>query len=225
MVKVTSNNGVVYYRSELISCPHGFSTRIGGVSTLPHTESLNLGIGRGDPYSTVIENLTRFANAIGVEPSSFISADQIQSANVRKVAEKDKGEGYYFSSTESWDGKLFVQLLATSISAMIRARIKLYLQGAVGAEGTKNYRVFYDSDHKLLAKLNNIYMTRFKDGWIFDEVVGKTKELFKILNLPLPTCELIVDKSDEAGEPQDQGEIADIEEIALEMAEIAITDL
>ena len=104
MVKVTSNNGVVYYRSELISCPHGFSTRIGGVSTLPHTESLNLGIGRGDPYSTVIENLTRFANAIGVEPSSFISADQIHSANVRKVAEKDKGEGYYFSSTESCDG-------------------------------------------------------------------------------------------------------------------------
>ena len=128
-------------------------------------------------------------------------------------------------STESWDGKLFVQLLATSISAMIRARIKLYNQGAVGAEGTKNYRVFYDSDHKLLAKLNNIYMTRFKDGWIFDEVVGETKELFKILNLPLPTCELIVDKSDEAGEPQDQGEIADIEEIALETAEIAITDL
>lgn len=128
-------------------------------------------------------------------------------------------------STESWDGKLFVQLLATSISAMIRARIKLYNQGAVGSEGTKNYRVFYDSDHKLLAKLNNIYMTRFKDGWIFDEVVGKTKELFKILNLPLPTCELIVDKSDEVGEPQDQGEIADIEEIALETAEIAITDL
>ena len=33
------------------------------------------------------------------------------------------------------------------------------------------------------------------------------------------------DFGDETGEPQDQGEIADIEEIALETAEIAITDL
>ena len=104
MIKITADNGVVYYRSELISCPHGFSTRIGGVSELPHTKSLNLGIGRGDPSGIVIENLTRFAEAIGVEPNSFISADQIHSANVRTVTEKDKGEGYYFCSAESCDG-------------------------------------------------------------------------------------------------------------------------
>ena len=31
---VTAENGVVYLRADNISCPHGFATRIGGVSAL-----------------------------------------------------------------------------------------------------------------------------------------------------------------------------------------------
>lgn len=56
----------------------------------------------------------------------------------------------------------------------------------------------YDSDHKLLAKLQNIYMTRFDAGFIFDEIAGKEKELFKILNVPVPTAESVI-----ADEPAD----------------------
>lgn len=101
-------------------------------------------------------------------------------------------------STEAWEGKLFLQFLATTISALVRARIKLYNERA--KQDKLNYRVHYDSDNKLLAKLNNIYMTQFSNGWVFDEVVGKKKELFKILNVPVPTTEQVI--AEEAAEPE-----------------------
>ena len=53
-------------------------------------------------------------------------------------------------------------------------------------------------------------------------MVGKKKELFKILNLPLPTSEKIFEESDGSVE---QDELADVEEIASETAGIDITDL
>lgn len=101
-------------------------------------------------------------------------------------------------STEAWEGKLFLQFIATTISALVRARIKLYNERA--KQDKLNYRVHYDSDNKLLAKLNNIYMTQFSNGWVFDEVVGKKKELFKILNVPVPTTEQVI--AEEAAEPE-----------------------
>lgn len=66
-------------------------------------------------------------------------------------------------------------------------------------------------------------MTRFKDGWIFDEVVGQKKELFKILNLPLPTCEQFINEQSDVAEVPD--ELMDIEEIAEETTDLEITDL
>lgn len=94
-------------------------------------------------------------------------------------------------STAAWEGKLFVQMLATAVAGMVRSRVKLYNETA--KQDKKKYRVHYDSDHKLLAKLNNIYMTQFNAGWMFDEVVGKQKELFKILNVPVPTVEQVIE--------------------------------
>lgn len=125
-------------------------------------------------------------------------------------------------STEAWEGKLFLQMLATAINAMVRARVKLYNEGAVTKSGKKKYRVHYDSDHKLLGQLNNVYMTRFKDGWIFDEVAGKKKELFRILNVPLPTCEQVIMSDDQQDDPD---EIADIEDIAAETVDPEVLEL
>ena len=67
MERVVADNGVVYYRSRLIPCIHGFSTRIGGISELPHTKGLNLGVERGDSRETVLENLGRFSDALGID--------------------------------------------------------------------------------------------------------------------------------------------------------------
>lgn len=100
-------------------------------------------------------------------------------------------------SSGAWEGRLFLQILATAIGTMVRSRVKMYNQTAA----QKSYRMYYDSDVKLLAKLNNVYMTKFNNGWIFDEVVGKKKELFKILSVPLPSAEQVFERQYEKEEP------------------------
>ncbi|MBR7184482.1 MAG: peptidoglycan editing factor PgeF [Clostridia bacterium] len=100
---VTAPNGVCYLRSDAIALPHGFSTRIGGVSTLPHTASLNLAFGRGDDDAVVLANLDRFTEAVGV-PAEVISLPQIHSADVRVVGENDRGLGCQRPADGSCDG-------------------------------------------------------------------------------------------------------------------------
>lgn len=104
MKRVVAPNGVVYYRSEIIPCIHGFSTRIGGISKLPHTKSLNLGVDRGDGKETVIKNLGLFSDALGIYADSIISVSQIHSSNIRVVDAKNRGEGFYTDELEPCDG-------------------------------------------------------------------------------------------------------------------------
>ena len=103
-IKHEAANGVVYFSSPLITAKHGFSTRIGGVSTLSHTASLNLAPNRGDPDDIVIENLKRFSEAVGVDEKKIISRPQVHSANVAYVTEENAGEGYFSKSLCDGDG-------------------------------------------------------------------------------------------------------------------------
>lgn len=112
-------------------------------------------------------------------------------------------------STQSWEGKLFLQMLAMAISGMVRSRVKLYNQNAKKDKAT--YRVHYDSDRKLLAKLNNVYMTQFDNVFMFDEIAGKKKELFNILNVPVPNVEQVIGVQEEQEGPRDQEVLQDIE--------------
>ena len=100
---VTAPNGVCFVRSDRIALPHGFSTRLGGVSALPHTASLNLAFGRGDDDAVVLANLARFTAAVGV-PGEVISLPQIHSADVRVVTGADAGLGYQHPADGSCDG-------------------------------------------------------------------------------------------------------------------------
>ncbi len=102
--KIRAGNGVVYLRSTLLPCPHGFSTRQGGVSTLPHTASLNLAFRRGDDEETVLKNLALFSAALGVDDKKVVSLHQVHSARVREVSAEDAGLGYYRPTDESADG-------------------------------------------------------------------------------------------------------------------------
>lgn len=90
------------YRSSLLEAPdliHGFSTRLGGVSTLPHTQSMNVAFERGDGEETVRKNLRLFlAAAKESEPedddlSRIVCGPQIHSASVRRVGKADGGQG------------------------------------------------------------------------------------------------------------------------------------
>ncbi len=118
-------------------------------------------------------------------------------------------------STEAWEGRLYVQqMLATAIGGMVRSRIMLYNETV--RKDKKTYRVHYDSDQKLLAKLNNIYMTQFREGWIFDEVVSKKKELFKILYVPVPTVGQVIAAETEGEDPDVFGQSVDFDGLSVE---------
>ena len=73
-----------YLISETISVPHGFTTRLGGVSQ-GHLASLNLGMHRGDDPQNVQENYRRLANAVGFDLEKLVLTWQIHSDIIRQV--------------------------------------------------------------------------------------------------------------------------------------------
>ena len=103
-MELLTKNGVMYYHSALLPCPHGFATRIGGVSTEAHTKSLNLAFARGDSDAVVLENLSLFAHAVGVAPDSVVSLSQVHSDRILYVESADKGKGYHTRVNDTADG-------------------------------------------------------------------------------------------------------------------------
>ena len=85
----------------------GFSSRAGGVSTLPHTASLNLADGLGDDPETVRKNKEIFARAVSAGMyggSATVAAHQIHSARVRILTRENAGEGFDRAAGEDCDG-------------------------------------------------------------------------------------------------------------------------
>lgn len=69
---------------------HGFSTKLGGVSTGP-CATMNISITRGDDPEAVAENKRRIGAAIGVRPEDMTFTHQTHTTNVAVVKEKDRG--------------------------------------------------------------------------------------------------------------------------------------
>lgn len=78
--------------SELDLIKHGFTTRLGGVST-GIFKSLNFKKELGDTEENVSENYRRVAETFGITPDRFVLSQQTHTANVRKVTEADAGKG------------------------------------------------------------------------------------------------------------------------------------
>ncbi len=74
-------DGVSFYQSGTLNTPHGFSTRVGGVSTAPHLATMNFGFGRGEDRENVEENYRRFLAVTALE-RPVLAAEQIHSARV-----------------------------------------------------------------------------------------------------------------------------------------------
>lgn len=83
-----SFESVEYLIAENISVPHGFTTRVGGVSE-GYLSSLNLGMHRGDDPENVRENYRRLAQAVGFAPEKLVLANQTHSDIVRVVTDRD----------------------------------------------------------------------------------------------------------------------------------------
>ena len=78
--------------SELDLIKHGFTTRLGGVST-GIFKSLNFKKELGDTEENVSENYRRVAETFAITPDRFVLSQQTHTANVRKVTESDAGKG------------------------------------------------------------------------------------------------------------------------------------
>lgn len=90
----TEHNGVVYFRSSEITAPHGFSTRLGGVSKEPHLAGMNLGKNLGDDPLLVKENYRRVGEAIGFDHETIVFTNQIHSNIVLGVGKGDIGKTF-----------------------------------------------------------------------------------------------------------------------------------
>ncbi len=86
----TSENGVVTVRSGLLGTTHGFTTRLGGVSTGVYS-SLNLGENRGDDPENVRENYRRLSDALSL-PEERVFTKQVMGSAVRAVTMADSHE-------------------------------------------------------------------------------------------------------------------------------------
>ena len=72
---------------------HGFSTRLGGVST-GHCATMNISTTRGDDPAAVEENRRRIAKAIGVRAEDMTYTNQTHTTNVAVVEAKDRGKRF-----------------------------------------------------------------------------------------------------------------------------------
>ena len=87
-VKTVHQGKVEYLVSEGIGAPHGFTTRLGGVSK-PPVDSLNLGMHRGDSPENVEKNYRILAEALGFDIHKLVLTRQVHSDIVRQVTYED----------------------------------------------------------------------------------------------------------------------------------------
>ena len=82
------DSGQLTIQAGNIPAPHGFTTRLGGVSE-GYLSSLNLGMHRGDKPENVAENYRRLGLALGFDKEKLVLANQTHSSLVRVVGSKD----------------------------------------------------------------------------------------------------------------------------------------
>lgn len=73
---------------------HGFSTRMGGVSSGVF-KSMNFAFLKGDDRECVMENYRRMAKALHVSAEKMVLSWQTHTTNIRKVTEGDGGKGIF----------------------------------------------------------------------------------------------------------------------------------
>lgn len=92
--RAEDQDGLRIYRfSSLASQPgvlHGVTTRLGGVSEAPY-RGLNLGFGSGDSHACVEENRRRLASAVGLDPRSFRTVQQVHGTAIAVLHSPRKG--------------------------------------------------------------------------------------------------------------------------------------
>ena len=114
------------------------------------------------------------------------------------------GNRPYVSDDRTLQGRFLCQLLATSISNCIACRIREYEK----SEAAKKDNIRFDnySQARLLADLDTIMLTSFRDGYYFDEIQGKYKTLYKALGVEIPEANCKYNKEDISTDDKDNSD-------------------
>ena len=99
----TVHNQPEYLTSSVLSSPHAFTTRYGGVS-VGTLASLNLGTHRGDDPAAVRQNYEILGRAVGFNPASLVFTRQTHSDTVAVVGQSQRGEGLSREVIDERDG-------------------------------------------------------------------------------------------------------------------------
>lgn len=122
------------YRCETWTLPHGFSTRMGGVS-MGIFRSMNLAMSRGDAPENVAENVRRFCAASGCKRESLVITRQIHECYIHPV-EQLMGDALEIGAPCDCDG-LMTDLPGVTLMAFSADCIPLLLhdpvRGAIAA--------------------------------------------------------------------------------------------
>ena len=94
---------LTFLAAENISVPHGFTTRLGGVSR-DYLESLNLGAHRGDEPENVAENYRILGDALGFSPENLVLTNQVHGNMVRVVTKRDAKRSFSNRDYPECDG-------------------------------------------------------------------------------------------------------------------------
>ena len=92
---IREKNGVTYLTFPLLERAgliHGFTTRLGGVST-GDCASMNLGFTRGDREEDVRENYKRIGQALGIDMSKAVLSHQVHKTEIFVAGKEDQGRG------------------------------------------------------------------------------------------------------------------------------------
>lgn len=126
---------LLLYKSDSLEVPHGFTTRLGGVST-GHLSSMNLGVRKGDTQENVEKNFDILSGVLGFDPKKTVFSSQIHKDHIRIVTEADWGKGLITNTDYDCDGLITDVPGTTLIVFSADCGTLLYhdpVTGAVGA--------------------------------------------------------------------------------------------
>lgn len=92
-----------YLVAEGISVPHGFTTRLGGVSS-GSLSSLNIGIHRGDQWENVLKNYEILGSALDFDVKNLVLSHQTHTDVVLRVGKEQAGSGLFGPELPECDG-------------------------------------------------------------------------------------------------------------------------
>ena len=72
------------------------------------------------------------------------------------------------------------------------------LRHRIHTSEAKGIQLPYDSIPKIMSSLSNITQTVFPEGGYFSEIVGKKKELYEGLDIPLPEPETNIEYEEDS---------------------------